>query len=533
MRIAARRLLAGGAVGLMLGACATSVEGPATASPAVQVNKAEKVLPLSRDEEGPAVLVDRNDPNTVYLAYSEMATGACRFSVSTDRGRTWRPEVAPRLEPFTQNCAMGYATSQNIRTELDQGPDGTIYDVFQANAPDRNGSRSVLVGRSGDGGRSWQTAAVDPGTVAPEPGVEMEVNFEGHIAVDPADPRHIYAMWRRSFSRFTPPKTTNPYMSVSDDGGATWSPPQLMFDRNSGFDGPRPIVVGNQLFAFWRESAPPTPANQEGPAPAPPVTRLFASVSTDQGRTWTDHEITSANDAGEPVPMYDAVRHTFYVVWHDNRAGELDAYFTSSKDGVAWAPPKRLNDDPTGTTVGQHYPQISMSSSGRIDVAWYDWRDDPFPPPTVGNGQTLGLFSDRGRFASVYLTSSRDGGATWTPNLRVNDVPIDRTIGSWVNNTDVMAPIAIASFDEGAVVAWSDTRNGNTVSNTQDIFASTVTFEKVTPRRVTGFQAGLVGLLLGLGVAMCLAVLLGRRVSRPAAAPPRRAVKERAGSGRS
>jgi len=527
MRLATRRSLAAMVlVGLLVGACSTQAKGPARATGAVQANRAEKVLPLSRDEEGAALLVDKDDPNTVYLAYSELSTGACKFSVSTDRGATWRPEGAPKLDPFTQNCAMGYATSQNIRTELKQGPDGTIYDVFQANAPDRNGSRSVLIGRSSDGGRSWQTAAIDPGNKAPEPGVEMEVNFEGHIAIDPANSKRIYAMWRRSFNRFTPSKTTNPYMSISEDGGATWAPPQVMFPRNNGFDGPRPVVVGDKLFAFWRESAPPTPTNQEGPAPAPPVTRLFSSISTDQGRTWTDHEITNANDSSEPVPVYDARRRSFYVVWHDNRANELDAYFASSKDGITWTEPKRLNDDPPGTKVGQHYPQISMSPNGRLDVAWYDWRDDPFPPSTVGNGQILSLFSDRGKFASVYMTSSSDGGATWTPNLRVNDVPIDRTIGSWVNNIDVMAPVAVAAADDGAVLAWSDTRNGNAISNTQDIFTSTVTFGKATTRRVTGFQAGLVGLLLGLGLAMCLAVLLSRGQNPPAATPPRPAAKE-------
>ena len=94
------------------------------------------------------------------------------------------------------------------------------------------------------------------------------------------------------------------------------------------------------------------------------------------------------------------------------------------------------------------------------------------------------------------------------PNVRVNDVPIDRTVGSWINNMDVMAPIAIASFDEGAIVAWSDTRNGNAINNTQDIFTSTVTFGEAEPRKVTGFQAGVVGVLVGLGLAMCLAVYL-------------------------
>lgn len=527
MRTAMRRVLAAGVLGVMVGACSTSeAKGPATAASAVQVNRAEKVLPLTRDEEAPAVLVDKGDPNTVYLAYSDMTSGACQFAVSTDRGQTWRQENAPVLDPYTKNCAMGYANSQNIRTELTQGPDGTIYNVFQANAPDRNGTRSVLLGRSSDGGRSWQTVAIDPGNAAPEPGVEMEVNFEGHIAIDPANPKRVYAMWRRSFNRFTPSKTTNPYMAVSDDGGATWTPPQLMFSRNSGFDGPRPVVVGDKLLAFWRESAPPTPANQEGPSAAAPVTRLFSSVSTDQGKTWTDHEITNANDASEPIPFYDRERAIFYVVWHDNRADELDAYFATSKDGVTFTEPKRLNDDPVGTKYGQHYPQISMSPNGRIDVAWYDWREDPFPPSTVGNGQTLSLFSNRGKFVSVYMTSSRDGGATWTQNARVNDVPIDRTIGSWINNIDVMAPVAVASFDSGAVVAWSDTRNGNSISQTQDIFTSTVTFGDAAVNRVTGFQAGVVGVLLGLGLSMCLAVVLTRRHNPPAPAPPKTVDKE-------
>src|SRR5215210_4895502 len=139
MRTSIRRLLAAVLLGVIVGACAsTAANGPATAGTAVQVNRTEKSLPLSRDEEGPALLVDQDDPNTVYLAYSEMATGACRFAVSTDRGATWRQENAPVLEPYTKNCAMGYASSQNIRTELQQAPDGTIYDVFQANAPDRN-----------------------------------------------------------------------------------------------------------------------------------------------------------------------------------------------------------------------------------------------------------------------------------------------------------------------------------------------------------------------------------------------------------
>src|SRR5215210_778314 len=91
-----RRMFAACVLAVMVGACAESAgTGAATAGSATQVNRAEKVLPLTRDEEAPALLVDKDDPNTVYLAYSEMASGACRFAVSTDRGTTWREEHAP------------------------------------------------------------------------------------------------------------------------------------------------------------------------------------------------------------------------------------------------------------------------------------------------------------------------------------------------------------------------------------------------------------------------------------------------------
>lgn len=491
----------------LLTACSTVGKGPPRPASAVQVNLAEPNLTPSRSDEAPAVIIDTDDPNTAYLAEVELGTGKCRFYVSANRGATWMPEQAPAVEPYATTCGLGSAGPQNLRTELVQDPSGTIYQVFQATAAQDGGGRGILIGRSADKGRTWHTVPIVTAKPPTASGQEVELNFAAHLAIDPANPRRLYAMWRRSYSRFIPARPTRPYMSVSDDGGDTWSPAQQMFDRNTGSDGPRPVVVGSQLWAFWREPTPPTPTNQAEPFAEPPVTRLFASVSTDQGRTWKDHQVASANDASEPVLLYDRGRRTFNVVWHDNRADELDVYFSSSSDGVSWSAPMRLNDDPAGNLRGQHFPQISRSTSGRLDVAWYDWRDDPFPPSTVGNGQTLSLFSNRGQFASVYMTSSRDGGSSWTPNLRVSDELIDRTLGVWANNFDVMAPLAIASSDAGAIVAWSDTRNGNVLSQTQDIYTSTVTFGRPEIRKVTVFQAGVVGGILGAGIMMAVVAI--------------------------
>jgi hypothetical protein len=122
--------------------------------------------------------------------------------------------------------------------------------------------------------------------------------------------------------------------------------------------------------------------------------------------------------------------------------------------------------------------------------------------------------------ASVYLSTSRDGGRSWAPNVRVNDQLIDRTLGTWANNYDVLAPPAIASTRTGATVAWSDTRNATVLSQSQDIVTAGVTFERVSPARVTGLQAALVGVLVGSGLAMWTALLIVRRP--PAAGPARR-----------
>jgi hypothetical protein len=196
-------------------------------------------------------------------------------------------------------------------------------------------------------------------------------------------------------------------------------------------------------------------------------------------------------------------------------------WYSNSSDAVAWSQPRLLNDDPPGTRVGQHYPQIAISPSGRLDVAWYDWRDDPFPVPAVGPGNVLGTFSNRGKLASVYLTSSSDGGRTWSHNLRVNDQLIDRTVGTWANNYDVVAPPAIASTRRTAIVAWSDTREATALSQSQDIVAARVTFVPARGARVTSLQAVIVGLLVGAAVAMWGAVLIMRRqAQRPSARWP-------------
>lgn len=485
---------------------------------------------LTRTHEASQLLRDRDDPDVAYLSAAELQSGDCRLYTSRDGGGSWAaaeatvdspleqddpdepvepaPEVAPHVD-----CGLGSTGPQNIRTELEQGPEGTLFYAFHANDPDGDGIRSVLLGRSTDQGETWQTTVV---AEAPEigPSDEIEVNFEPHVAVDPDDPDRVVVMWRRSFSSLdddaeTPP--TRPWMAMSSDGGESFDEPFMMLDENPGFDGPRPLFVDGRLHAFYRVSAPPTD-DDEDPAP----TRLMSAVSTDGGESWESHEIAAQLDASEPVPAYDRDAETFYAVWHDNRLGDLDVFFSRSGDGADWSEPQRLNDDESGNRVGQYYPQISLSPGGRIDVAWYDYRNDPNPPPPEPeDGSPLGLFGNMGELQSVYLTSSVDGGETWSDNVRVNEVAINRTIGTWNRQYFVVVPVSLASWDDRAVVSWSDTRNGTAETGTQDIYTSVVTAES-GGQTASLALGGLAVALLAAALTLLVAVAVLRR-SRPVA----------------
>lgn len=475
----------------------------------------------TRAHEAPDLLRDNSNPDVLYLSEVELLSGDCRFYRSTDQGDSWTEMPAPRLEPFT-NCGMGAVGPQNIRTELKQAADGTIYYAYHAHDPSKGGARSVLLGRSTNGGQSWKTTVI---AEAPRPSNGLvQVNFEPHIAIDPNNPDRIYAMWRRSYSGRTddveePP--TRPWMAVSTDGGASFGEPFMMIDDNPGFDGPRPVVVGDTLYAFYRWN-PPTPEGAPEDAPDPKQ-QLIAATSTDGGKTWDKHRIAAANDASEPVPLYDRERDVFYVVWHDNRNGDLDIFFSKSADGTRWSQPVRLNDDPIKNDRGQYYPQISLAPNGRIDVAWYDYRDDSYPPPQPEDGEPLGLGSNLGTWQTVYATHSSDGGQTWSDDIRVDPaVRIDRTMGTWNGAYFVVVPVSVASTNDQTIVAWSGTQDGTSETAAQDIYTGQVSY-------TGGDEAGgipslftalisLAAAALGGGIALLVATQLARRRRQPQAA---------------
>ena len=78
---------------------------------------------------------------------------------------------------------------------------------------------------------------------------------------------------------------------------------------------------------------------------------------------------------------------------------------SSSDGGTTWTAPALVNDDPAG--LENRRPFISTDAKGHVHAFWHDSREGGF-----GTNATL---------TSIYGVTSRDGGATWTPNYGVTD----------------------------------------------------------------------------------------------------------------
>ncbi len=492
------------AAGLTVACGSAATAGPSP-QPAVVVTNDKAI---TRTHEGPFLLVDRANPETVYLSEVELQTGQCRFYSSSNHGGSWVKGGSPNLAPYS--CVPGTGHPQSVRTQLAQASNGTLLYVFSGNDPAAAGSRTVLLGRSTDRGQTWQTSTVDVGPkVTPENFGDAQLNYQAHVAVDPSNPKAVYVIWRRAYPTFQG-KTLFPnrsWMASSTDGGATFGAPTMAFDKDTSSDSPFLFFAGGKLSATYVQAFP-RPATG-----AAPPNEVHLATTPDGGRTWSDSKISSAPFADGPTAVYDAARKKLHVVWDDNRNGEFDSFYSSSSDGSAWSEPKKLNDDPK-RVKGHLFPIVGLSANGRLDAAWYDFRNDPYPADT---GPFAG---DQGKRSDVYTSSSSDGGKSWTRNLRLNDLTIDRTKGIQNAQFSFFVPPALVSGNGWTLAAWSDTRNGDSFSSTQDILTGQVALDRpAAGNDGSNFAtalgiAGLGSLAGGAGVGLLVAVAALRRRQR-------------------
>lgn len=505
---------------------------------------------------GPALAVDPRDPSTVVMAVGDGINGGCGLRVSRDGGLSWATTAAsllPEDRPMCVQRNFGPIMTPQFAS------DGTLYVNVSGSARGSgtpNGPITAFVARTTDLGATYDTVTVakpDNFVFTPSDGGPPRTGYYQWriptLAVDPTNPRKVYAGWRLwndgitgvSFRAF--PQRS--YISVSDDGGRTWSPPRdimretiddararelnMVFtgDNVTQADTPQ-LVVDREgtVYGFTKEQPPQAPQGQ----PAPNA-RLLMFKSTDGGRTWTTTVISEgAQRIDLPSAAVDPKNGNLYLVYgsrgaatpQGQPANPSEVYFIASTDGGrTWSEPRNLPDDDRSRGANQYFPGISVAPNGRIDVAWYDYRNDPFfRPGEVGNmDAAVGE-----RYWDVYYTYSRDAGDSWSDNVRVTNPSVDGDVGITFANSDVRAPIGIASIDEAAYVAWPDTRPSSTADvQAEDAYFSRIRFDEAAPLGAgsggtEAWQWALAGAGMGLALGG-LALVIGLRAARAAPQP--------------
>jgi hypothetical protein len=195
---------------------------------------------------------------------------------------------------------------------------------------------------------------------------------------------------------------------------------------------------------------------------------VWTARSTDGGATFST--AVRVNDAVSYPPSYSvfqpdiavASNGTVYIVWFDYRAwlgdldygSRIDVYLDrSTDDGVTW-----------GTDV-----LASVGGSGT-----YPWHYQPYMAVDPAGGDIYVAFDDLDRYGlgdpgDVSLARSIDGGATFQPKVRVDDLP------DGVPATQAWPAVAVSPAGGDVYVAFEDSRG-----TSQDIRLARSTDHSVT-----------------------------------------------------
>lgn len=161
---------------------------------------------------------------------------------------------------------------------------------------------------------------------------------------------------------------------------------------------------------------------------------IYISTSTVGGDTFgTDIQIDDDTANQQNPAIATRGSNTVYVAWQDYRYGNWDIFFAKSTNGGAsFGPPVPVSD--AGGVSEQSYPDIAVAGNDNIHVVWQDYR--------IGNWD-------------IYSAVSTDEGDSFDANVRVNSNP-SPAFGQ------KFPSVAVNSAD-AIFVAWQDDRNGDDI----------------------------------------------------------------------
>ncbi|MGH9224809.1 MAG: sialidase family protein [Acidimicrobiales bacterium] len=414
----------------------------------------------------PVLAADPTDGRFVVAAHRvDAPVFGCGLQVSGDGGRGWvGVDPVPVLPEGADVC---YAP------EVAFDRKGTLFYLFVGLQGLGNEPMGVFLTTSSDRGRTFSSPRQVLG----------EQNYQVRLAIDRGigERGRLYLVWLHSSS--DPPlggllDEPNPILSAySDDGGVTLSTPvQISDPTRRRAVGPSLVLARDHAVHVAHYDLQDDARDYQGlEGPAWDGTwSVVVTTSTDRGRTFTAGTVVDDMIAppGRVMLIYTMSPPAFaagpegrlYAAWPDAREGDPDIYVARSAPGGArWEPPRRLNDDHTGSRVTQELPRLAVSPGGRLDAVFLDRRNDP-----------ANIKHD------AYFAYSLDEGKTFSTNVRLTTEGSDSRIGQRYRNpsaqglVELGSRIALLSRDGDAIAGWPDMRNASFGTNQQDIFATLV-----------------------------------------------------------
>ena len=400
----------------------------------------------------PQLAVDPKTANTVVLADGDYRDGGCNLFVSTTGGMAWSNTTSGLLPSGYQYCVARPDGEPVVVPAFTA--DGKTLDVaMDATTPktgQQHGPISVAFASTTNLGLTVSNdLVVKAGNLSAKTSIGQRSAAAEYrsatMAIDPTDPNRIYVGAERDAddvpglsSSLVP---AQPVVFVSNDGGRTWGAPIVLGTAvpkgpKGPYDGYTPVVMVSDTGTAY--------AVAEGDSSTGSYP-MYVYKSTNHGATWTAQTITpSAKSADEPSAAIDPKSGALYVAWdQQTSAKKQNILFTSSTDGgTKWTVPTSLVPDAVAAHSDRYFPGLSVAPDGRVDVDWYDFRNDPFHPS--GSSE---------QYADVYFTYSTDGGSTWANDIRVTPRSIDEGLAVTFADFTVESS-AIASSNNTVYVAW-------------------------------------------------------------------------------
>jgi hypothetical protein len=256
---------------------------------------------------------------------------------------------------------------------------------------------------------------------------------------------NIYAFWTSSYS-YCPPG----FFTRSHDRGASYE--SCVVIPNNPYWGSLAVGPNHELYVCGTGNTHFVVAKSTSARDSNQVVAWDTTVVVDlDGEVVAFAGSASPNPGGLHGQAWVAVdrsngptRGNVYVLCSVGRtsiADPLDVMFVrSTNGGRTWSAPLRVNDD-VSTTAWQWFGTMSVAPTGRIDAAWLDTRDNP------GSVNS-----------SLYYAYSTNGGASWSPNVRLSQ-SFDPHAG-WPQQNKMGDYFHMVSDSGGAHLAWCGTFGG-------------------------------------------------------------------------